>query len=139
MALIVPNTAEIIWLKNALNHTAPQDWDLQLFSTDMTLSATTVIGDFTEVSGGGYAAKSLTGSSFSVSTNGSGEAEATYAAQTFTFTGTTSGSGIVYGYYYVQTSSGALMGCEKFASSFTPTSNGDALTFTPTLQAFSEN
>lgn len=139
MAVIVPNTAELLWLKNALNHTAPQDFTLKLFSTNMTLSAATVIGDFTEVTSGGYAAKTITGTSWTVATNGSGEAEATYAAQTWTFTGTIGGSGIVYGYYYIQTTSGALMACEKLASSFTPTVNGDAFTFTPTLQLFSEN
>jgi hypothetical protein len=62
MAVIIPNTAEIIWLKNALNHTSPQNLDLQLFSNNLTLSAATVIGDFTEVTGGGYALKALTGS-----------------------------------------------------------------------------
>lgn len=139
MAVIVPNTAEILWIKHALNHTSPENLSLKLFSNNITLSATTVIGDFTEVTGGGYAAKTLTGSSWSVATNGSGEAEATYAAQTFTFTGTIGGSGIVYGYYYVQVTSGALIACEKFASSFTPSVNGDAITFTPTLQLFSEN
>ena len=139
MVIIIPNTAEILWLKDALNHTAAENFDLKLFSNNITLSAATVIGDFTEVTGGGYALKSLTGSSWTVATNGSGEAEATYAAQTFTFTGTIGGSGIVYGYYYIQTTSGALMGCEKLASAFTPTVNGDAFTFTPTLQLFSEN
>lgn len=139
MALIVPDAAELICLKNILNHTAPQDFYLKLFSNNLTPTSATVVGDITETTGGGYAHKSLTGTSWTVGTNASNEAEATYAAQTFTFTGTVGGTGIVYGYYYVQQSSGLLIAIERFASAFTPTNSGDAVTFTPTLQLFSEN
>lgn len=139
MAIIVPDAAEILMLKAILNHTAPQDQTLKLFSNNYTPISTTVVGDFTEVTGGGYAAKTLTGTSWTVATNASNEAEATYAAQTFTFTGAIGGSGIVYGYYVIQTTSGLLLWAERFASSFTPTTNGDSFTFTPRIQAFSEN
>lgn len=139
MAIIVPDTAEIVLIKAALNHTAAEDQTLKLFVNNITPDGDTVVGDFTEATGGGYAAKSLTGTSWTVTTNASDEGEATYAAQTFTFTGALTTNTTIYGYYVVQASSGALLWCERFASTFTPAVNGDALTFTPKFQAFSEN
>ena len=139
MAIKVPNASEQLMLKNILNHTAAQNQTLKLFTSNTTPGNTTTESDFTEASGGGYAAISLTGSSWSLTTNGSGEGEATYAAQTFTFTGALSGSAIVYGYYVVQATSGLLLWAERFASTFTPAQNGDAITFTPKFQLFSEN
>ena len=139
MAIIVPEASAELAVKNILNHTSPQNQTLKLFCNNITPDGDEVAGDFTEATGGGYASKSLTGSSWTVTTNGSGEAEATYAAQTFTFTGALTTNTTVYGYYVVQASSGLLMWCERFASSFTPAVNGDAITFTPKYQAFSEN
>lgn len=139
MAIIVPDASEILMLKNILNHTAPQNQTLKLFANNYTPVAGSVAGDFTEAAGGGYAAKSLTGTSWTVATNDSDEAEATYAAQTFTFTGALTTNGTVYGYFVVQASSGLLLYAERFADSRTPSVNGDAITFTPRLQLFSEN
>lgn len=139
MAIIIPNAAEILWLKAVINHTAPQNLVLKLFTNNYTPVAGSTEADFTEASGGGYASKSLTGSSWTVTTNGSGEAEATYASQTFTFTGALSGSATVYGWFLVQTSSGSLMAAERFSSTYTPAVANDAIAFVPTLQLFSEN
>lgn len=139
MAVIVPNAAEIVLLKAALNHTAAQNQVLKLFTNNYTPVAGSTESDFTEAAGGGYTSKSLTGSSWTVTTNGSGEAEAVYAAQTFTFTGALTGTATVYGYFVVNSSSGLLLWAERFSSSYTPAVNGDAITFTPTFQLFSEN
>lgn len=139
MAIVVPNASEQLALKNILNYTSPQDQLLKLFCSNTTPSGSTVAGDFTEATGGGYSSKSLTGTSWTITTNASNEAEATYAAQTFTFTGALTTNTTIYGYYVVQASSGLLMWAERFASTFTPAVNGDALTFTPKYQAFSEN
>lgn len=139
MAILVPNAAELVQIKNLLNHTAPQDQSLKLFTNNYTPVAASVAGDFAEASGGGYAAKSLTGTSWTVATNGSGQAEATYAAQTFTFTGALSGSASIYGYFVVQSSSGTIMWAERLANTFTPANNGDALTINPKFQLQSIN
>lgn len=139
MALIVPDAAEIIFLKAVLNHTAPQDQTLKLFVNDVTPDGDSVVGTFTEASGGGYAAKSLTGTSWTVTTNVSDQAEAAYAAQTFTFTGPLTTNTTIYGYYVIQASSGLLLWAQRFANSFVPAENGDAFTFTPKIVGYSAN
>ena len=139
MAIIVPNAAEQLALKNIINYSSPQDLKLKLYTNNYTPIATSTESDFTEASGGGYAAVTLTGTSWSISTNGSGQAEATYAQQTFTFTGALSGSATIYGWFLVQSSSGLLIAAEKVTNSFTPASNGDIFYITPRLQLQSIN
>lgn len=139
MAIIVPNAAEQLALKNIINYSSPQDLKLKLYTNNYTPIATSTESDFTEASGGGYAAVTLTGTSWTVSTNGSGQAEATYAQQTFTFTGALSGSATIYGWFLVQSSSGLLIAAEKVTNSFTPASNGDIFYITPRLQLQSIN
>lgn len=134
MAIVVPTPSRQTLVKNCLNHTAPQNQTLKLFSSNTTPTVATVVGDFTETSGGGYASKALTGSSYTIGDDGVDDALASYAEQTWTFTGVVSGTGIVYGYYIVQATSGLLMWCERFASSFTPAVNGDALALTVKLR-----
>lgn len=134
MAIVVSLASRQLLAKNMLNHTAPQSQTLKLFSNNYTPVSGSVAADFTAVSGGGYADKSLTGTSWTIGDDGVDDALASYAEQTWTFTGTISGSGIVYGYFVVQATSGLLMWAERFASSFTPTVNGDALALTPKIR-----
>lgn len=99
---------------------------LKLYSNDVTPASNTVLTDFTEVSGGGYAEKLLTASNWNV--NG---ASATTTAQTFSFT---SGVGNVYGYYLVGSSSGSLIASERFTSGpYNVQNNGDVITVTATI------
>jgi len=139
MAVIIPNAPEILWLKHVLNHTAPEDQVLKLFVNNVTPDENSTATTFTEATGGGYAAKALTGTSWSFATNASKEAEGTYAAQVWTFTGALTGGATIYGWYLVQATSGLLLACERKSSSFTPADNGDNFTVNPTLQLFSEN
>lgn len=130
MAGLVPNAGEEIALKNFLNHTPPQDQELRLFVNDYTPVEASVADDFTEMSTQGYAAKELTGSSWTVTPGAPTLAE--YAEQTWTFDGT-GGATTVYGYYIVQATSGVVMLAERFASPPTIVNNGDQLKLTPTL------
>lgn len=134
MAIMVPTPSRQAMIKCVLNHTAAQNQTLKLFSSNTTPTVATVVADFTETTGGGYASKALTGSSYTIGDDGVDDALASYAEQTWTFTGVIGGTGIVYGYYIIQTTSGLLLWCEKFASSFTPAVNGDALALTVKLR-----
>lgn len=129
MAGLVPNVGAQVMLKAGLNHTAPQNLVLKLFTNNYTPIETSVAGDFTEASGNGYAAKTLTGGSWSV-TNADPSA-ASYAAQTFTFTGNL---GNVYGYFLVQATSGILVAAERFDTApVNVQNNGDAIVITPNI------
>lgn len=108
MALVVPNISETMFLHLILNKTgtySQADVILKLFTNDYTPVETTVVGDLTEATGFGYAAKTLTGNSWSVT-----DGVATYASQTFTFTGAL---GYVYG-YYLTNAAGNLYWLERF-------------------------
>lgn len=132
MTLVVPQVGELIFLKAGLNNTAGQDQTLKLFATNVTPSETDTASTYTEAAGGGYASKSLAGSSWSFTS--ATPSYASYAQQTWTFTGPLTTNPTVYGYYVVQVTSGTLIWAEAF-SSFTPQNNGDQILLTPKITA----
>lgn len=115
---MIPNIGEVKNLQKILD----QNITLKLFSNNVTPAETDDVGTYTEVTGGGYAAKTLTYANWSI-VSGS-PTIASYAAQDFNFTGATTGPGVVYGYYLVD-SDGDLMGAERFPPTVVP--------FTPTV------
>jgi hypothetical protein len=135
MALVLADVGADEFLKVYFNNDRPtggNNLTLKLYSNDYTPVDTSVAGSFTEVSGGGYAAITLTNGSWTV-TVGNDPSDAVYAQQTFTFTGTIGGSGTVYGYFVVD-ADGTLVWAERFATSFTPAQNGDNIKVTPKFQ-----
>ena len=106
MALVVPNVGEAKLLKYMLNNEAALNEVLHLYSNDPSLSQSSVIGDFSEVSAAGYGAVTLSGGTWTFST-----ATASYPEQTFTFTT----SATAYG-YYVTTTSNDLLWAERFTN-----------------------
>jgi len=99
--------------------TTPENLLLKLFTNNITtLTVADTASTYVEASGGGYAYKTLTGSSWSIA-NGI----ATYPTQTWTFTGAV---GTVYGYYIVRASTGDIVLSEKFSGGpYNVQTNGD--------------
>ena len=99
MALEITNNGEAIFLANMLKQHAGYNYDVRLFSNNVTPSPTSVSGDFVEVAGGGYSLQGLTASTWGIT--GTNPTTASYGATiSFTFTGApTTNSGYVYGYY----------------------------------------
>ena len=105
------------------NPAAGNNLTLKLFVNDITPADDDVIGDYTEASGGGYAAKTLTASEFTTSTVG-GIVQCAYnTQQSFVFTGALTTNPTIYGAYIVD-ADGVLICAEKAAASYTPTANG---------------
>jgi len=128
MALVVPNVGAQILLRRALGDLATGNLILKLFTNDYTPVETSVVGSFTEATGSGYAEKSLTDGSWTV-TNAD-PAVATYDGgdQVFTFTGAL---GNVYGYYITDFAETGLVWAERFTSApFNVQNNGDTITIT---------
>ena len=111
MALVIPNASEVKLLNNLLNISAPTNTILHLYSNNLTPSSTTVIGNVTETASGGYAAITLTSSSWTVATSGGGITTASYAEQTFNITT----SATIYG-YYITNLAGDLLWLERFTA-----------------------
>ena len=127
MPLVVPNVGEVIALNLFFNKATPENQVLRLFATNITPAEIDTAVTYTEATGGGYANKSLTGASWTVT--GGAPSNAAAGVQTFTFTGPLTTNTTVFGYYVTQVTSGILMFAEAFAS-FTPTNNGDNIALT---------
>ncbi len=128
--LVVPDQGEQILLDAALGKAAATTLTLRLFANNHTPAHGDTESNYTEASGGGYAAIALTAANW-VTTPGSPTSSA-YPASTFTFTGAIGGTGIVYG-YYITNAAGKLIYAELLAASFTPANNGDTVVVTPTI------
>lgn len=133
MTLLVPNVGENIALSYLVGKTTTvRDLIYRLFATNVTPAETDTAGSYTEAAGGGYASKTLTGASWTI-TNGA-PTSADYAQQTWTFTGVLTTNGTVFGYYVTRVTDADLVLAEAFTS-FTPTNNGDQILLTPKITA----
>lgn len=126
--IIVPNISELLLLKYILNNVAASNVKLKLFSNNVTLSETSVLADFTEVTDVSYSQKILLGANWSFATT-SGVSTATYPDQTFNFTLST----IVYGIYVTNNAESALLWAEKFPAAPVTISALGNLVVTPTI------
>jgi hypothetical protein len=129
MALVVPNQGEQIALEALVGKTAGQNLVLRLFTNDITPGETNTESTYTEASGNGYAAITLTAASWTVTPGA--PTLAAYAEQIFTFTGAL---GNVYGYYFTQVNSAKLVWAERFTGApFNIANNGDQIKITPQI------
>jgi hypothetical protein len=101
-----------------------QDYTLRLHTNNYTTVDGSISSSYTEAAGGGYAAKTLSGASWTHADDGAGIRQASYAAQTFTFTGPLTGNATIYGYYILDASNNVMCG-DLLPAPFTPASNGD--------------
>lgn len=135
MALVLADVGADTILKAFFNNVWPvggKDLTIKLYTNDYTPVDTSVAGSFTEASGGGYAAKTLTNGSWTI-TAANDPSDAVYAQQTWTFTGALTGGATIYGYFVVD-ADGVLVYAERMGTSFTPANNGDQLKITPAFQ-----
>lgn len=138
MALLVPNVGETEMLERILGkNSAPAGLSLKLFESDSTPTEADTHSTYTEPNDGSYAAASLSGASWSISTDGGGVTEASYAQQTFTFAGEGSAQSI-YGYFVTSTTSGSatvLMWAERFTDGpYTIPTGGGTIRITPKVR-----
>ena len=122
-------------LKTYFNNTRPaggNNLTLKLFCSNTTPADTDTAATYTEATGGGYVAKTLTNGSWTINV-GDDPSRAAYAAQTFTFTGVLTTNTTIYGYYVVDADN-VFQWAERLGTAFTPASNGDNLTITPRFE-----
>lgn len=111
-----------------------KDLTLKLFCNNITPADTDTTGTYTEASGGGYAAITLTNGSWTVSQVSSIE-QAAYAQQTFSFTGPLTTNLTIYGYYIIDKAvTPNVIYAQLLNAPMTPANNGDALKVTPIFQ-----
>ena len=131
MPLLVPNTGEVIALSYLVGKTTTvRDLVYRLFTNNITPAETDTHSSYTEAAGGGYAAKTLTGASWTVT--GGAPSSASYAQQQWTFTGALTGNATIYGYYVTRVTDGDLVLAEALTS-FQPVNNNDYYALTPAI------
>jgi hypothetical protein len=131
MTLVIPNVGEAAMQDNSLKATTPEALILKLYSNNYDAVNSSVAGSFTEVTGGGYASKTLTRAGWNAAVPGSPTSSTYGTAQVFSFTGTIAA---VVGYFLVGATSGTLYWAERlYAGAGQAFGNGDSLTVTPKI------
>lgn len=127
MPLLVPNNGEGDGLQYFVNRATPENLVLRLYTNNITPSETDTAATYTEASGSGYSAITLTGASWGSPSEGSPSVIA-FPEQTYTFSGAL---GNVYGYYMTRAISGRIALAERFTSGpFNITTSGDQIKLT---------
>jgi len=121
MTIMTQDSGALSFLKARLNNDFPtsKDLTLKLFCNDITPSDSDVVGDYTEAVGGGYASKTLTCGSWTISI-ADGIAQAVYVQQSFYLTGTLTTNTTIYGYFVVD-GDGSLMWADLLDTPFDTT------------------
>lgn len=131
MAGVLVNQGEDIFLKAGVNKTAPQDLVLKLFKNNVTPGETDTEATYTVADFSGYANVTLTGASWTATPGA--PSQVTYAQQSFT-SDADQATQQIYGYFYVQASSGLLVAAERFSDGPYPISFlGDVVKITPKI------
>lgn len=120
MAGLVPSVGLVAILNDILNKSGAVTWPLtlRLYSNNYTPVNGSTNANFTNVSGGGYAAVVLDSAEFSVT--GGAPASAIYSDFIdFEFTGTTTAPGTIYGYFITDANS-VVIGAERFPAESVP-------------------
>lgn len=134
MTLVVPDQGEKQMLDVLLGANATENLLLKLFTNMITPGEGDTPASYTEASGSGYAAITLTkGSGWTVTAGAGsgGAAQAVYTQQTFTFTG---GPVTLYGYFVVGVTSGKLYWAEAFSPICNIPSGGGPVLITPKFE-----
>jgi len=120
--IVIPSVGMVAALRSILNKTSglQEPFTLRLYSNNRTPTNDDVVGDYTTVSGGGYAAIPLDTEDMTV-TAGAPSVALYDDFLTYTFTGATDSPGTVYGYYITDTNN-VLFIAERFPDPvpFTP-------------------
>jgi len=131
MALLVPYVGEVEMLNRILNHSTPDDVVIHLYTNNATPAPGDTVGSYTQSTGTGYAAITLTGANWTIATN-AGTTSATYAQVTFTYTGP---EPTVYGYYVTNNAGTVVMWAERFSDGpYAIPSGGGSVKITPKIQ-----
>lgn len=130
MSLIVTDVQEVEILTAFLTPAVT----MRLYGNDRTPAGTDSAASYTEIAGGGYAAKALTFANWLL-TSGAPTVALYNAVQSWVFTDAINAPGTIYGYFITRDSDGLLLWAERFPSGsvpFTPIA-GSVIRVTPRI------
>lgn len=131
MPLVVPNEGERRLLSYIVNKAAPTNLVLHLYTNSIDLSGENwAAGNLNEANGAGYAAVTLAGSTWTISTTAGVTAAVYDSTVAFTFSVAQNVQG-----YYVTDTSGNILWAEEFPGApFSLPSTGGEITIRPQVQ-----
>lgn len=129
---VLLNQGETVMLNAFTAKTPGQVLRLRLFKNDVTPAETDTEATYTQATFTGYPAGGISLPAASATTVAGEPSQTTFPPQRFTATVDQSAQ-TIYGYYYVQTSSGLAVAAERFATPYVIQRAGDALDITPTI------
>ena len=137
MAYIIPNQGDNHIMSAAFQGSATY-LTLNLFSNDVTLTATMVSSDSTSLTAGGYAALQIHKTAWCIPYLSAGSAEVSASGQDpngFKFSFTAAPNQSAFGYQITNTAANTCIVVEKFASSYYLQNAGDTITIKPKVRA----
>lgn len=130
MSVVIPDVGGLLLLKWATQATSsPENLTLKLYTNNYSPVAASVAADFTEATFTGYAAKTLTRSSWTDPVQSGTTAKTTYPELTWSNSGS---SQTIYGYYVVGATSGTLIFAEALDAAYAM-ATGSSFNLTPEL------
>lgn len=139
MPLVVPDQGELrlldTMLKLALS--TNENHILKLYQNNYSPTSAAAVGSFTEATFTGYAARTLTRSTWNSAATVSNKAESSYGTTPQSWTCGTTGN-TIYGYWVEGSTSAKVLWAEYFSTSRVLAS-GDVLNITPKFTLASEN
>jgi hypothetical protein len=127
MALLIVDEGEVECLSRMLNKSATGDMVLHLYSNDKTPADADTTASYTESTGTGYGAATLTGANWTISSVAN-VGTASYAQITFTMTSALT----AYGYYVTNLAGTKLIWAERFTTPpYTLPAGGGTIKVTP--------
>lgn len=137
MAYIIPNQGDAHIMSAAFQGSASV-LVLNIFSNDVTLTATMVSSDCNILTAGGYAAANILASAWCVPYLSAGSAEVSASGNNengFKFSFSAAPNQSAFGYVISNTAANKCIVVEKFASSYYLQNAGDTLTIKPKVRA----
>jgi len=137
MSYIIPNEGDAHIMSAAFQGSASY-LTLNLFSNDVTLTATMASSDCTTLTAGGYAAAQINQTAWCVSYLSAGSAEVSASGNDsngFKFSFTAAPNQSAFGYVISNTAANKCIVVEKFASSYYLQNAGDTITIKPKVRA----
>lgn len=132
--LVIPSSAEMIFLRYVTDNDVPQDLIMRLFANDLKPSKSTGRSDVEEVFGGGYSPKEL--EAFRWSFMNGNPSVAQYPEVVWAFD---SPVGKVFGYYLTRTD-GSLLWLERFHNGpYEIDTRGDKIKVSPKISLGQRN
>lgn len=127
----VPNEGKLKLVDIMTGKAGQENFTLKLFTNNVTPADTDTAATYTEMTGQGYAAATITMANWDAAVMSGAYGQAAYPEQTFMFNA--GGPATIYGHYVVSATTGKLLWVVKWDTARVIQYQNDTIKITPTL------